>query len=151
MVDDSLSEIHGFRITPGTSIDFDDARYISPTAHFGSLPKISVVAFLFSEFTELDKDRKLQAVKTCSFVKAFVLILDFNDTPDQTDTVAPEQLPLLIGAATVYDEAATWTWDSWKTPDGWDSLRGAVDNLGIYNTTLTAGQVARLYQMQKPR
>ncbi len=61
------------------------------------------------------------------------------------------QLPLLIGAATVYDEAATWTWDSWKTPDGWDSLRGAVDNLGIYNTTLTAGQVARLYQMQKPR
>mgnify|MGYP002553118435 CR=1 FL=1 len=61
------------------------------------------------------------------------------------------QLPLLIGAATVYDEAATWEWDSWKTPDGWDSMRGAIDNLGIYNTTLTAGQVARLYQMQKPQ
>ena len=58
---------------------------------------------------------------------------------------------MLIGAATVYDEAATWEWDSWKTPDGWDSMRGAIDNLGIYNTTLTAGQVARLYQMQKPQ
>ena len=35
------------------------------------------------------------------------------------------QLPLLIGAAaTVYDEAATWEWDSWKTPDGWDSMEG---------------------------
>ena len=30
-------------------------------------------------------------------------------------------------------------------------MRGAIDNLGIYNTTLTAGQVARLYQMQKPQ
>lgn len=60
------------------------------------------------------------------------------------------QLPLLIGAATTYDEALTWEWDSWKTPEGWDSMRGAIDNLGIYNTTLTAGQVARLYQDQKP-
>lgn len=61
------------------------------------------------------------------------------------------QLPLLIGAATVYDEAMTWDWDTWKTPDGWDSMRGAIDNLGIYNTTLTAGQVARLYQQQRPQ
>lgn len=60
------------------------------------------------------------------------------------------QLPLLIGAATIYDEALTWEWDSWNSPEGWDSMRGAIDNLGIYNATLTAGQVARLYQDQKP-
>lgn len=67
-----------------------------------------------------------------------------------TSTIG-RQLPLLIGAATVYDEALTWEWDTWKMPDGWDSMRGAIDNLGIYNTTLTAGQVARLYQTQKPQ
>lgn len=74
-----------------------------------------------------------------------------------TGTIAPpyqspldKQLPLLIGAATIYDEALTWDWDSWNSPEGWDSLRGAIDNLGIYNATLTAGQIARLYQDQKP-
>lgn len=61
-----------------------------------------------------------------------------------------KQLPFLIGAATTYEEALTWTWDTWKTPDGWDSMRGAIDNFGIYNTTLTAGQIARMYQTQKP-
>lgn len=75
-----------------------------------------------------------------------------------TGSIAPayqspldRQLPLLIGAATVYDEALTWDWDGWDTPEGWDSLRGEMDNLGIYNATLTPGQIAKLYQIEKPQ
>ena len=61
------------------------------------------------------------------------------------------QLPLLIGAATIYEEALTWTWDSWNSPESWDSMVGAIDNLAIYNSTLTAGQIARIYQQQMPQ
>lgn len=61
------------------------------------------------------------------------------------------QLPLLIGAVTIYDEALTWDWDSWNTPATWGSMSGALDNLTFYNSALTPGQIARIYQQQLPQ
>lgn len=56
-------------------------------------------------------------------------------------------LPLMIGACTTYAEAVSaWTWDWAKTPDNWDGLYGAMDELKIYNIALTDGQVAKLYK-----
>ncbi|MDO9153620.1 MAG: LamG domain-containing protein [Paludibacter sp.] len=59
----------------------------------------------------------------------------------------PKTLPLIIGAATTYAEAnAEWGWWTNRNPQGWDSFIGALDELKIYNTSLSAGQVNKLYR-----
>jgi hypothetical protein len=58
-------------------------------------------------------------------------------------------LPLLIGASTTYAEANTWDWEWAKTPAAWDSFVGAIDELKVYNITLTEGQVSGLYDNEK--
>jgi len=86
---------------------------------------------------------------------------DATGKPALEGTIAPvyasptgTQIPICIGAATTYTEAlAAWTWSGWDTPDpitGWSSLEGAIDNLAVYNIALTAGQVQKLYNDQKP-
>lgn len=81
-----------------------------------------------------------------------------TDKPNLTGSMAAayqsaigKQLPLLIGAATTYEEAnAVWTgWQSWNSPTGWDCLSGALDNFKVYNIALDAGQVAKLYKDEK--
>ena len=59
-------------------------------------------------------------------------------------------LPLMIGACTTYEEAdAKWDWAWSRTPDGWDGFVGLIDELKLYNIALDAGQVAKLYSVEK--
>ena len=63
------------------------------------------------------------------------------------------KLPLLIGACTTYAEACSWSWadpSQWaKNPESWDCFYGSIDEVAIYNTVLTPGQVKKLYNTQK--
>ena len=43
---------------------------------------LSIIAFLFSKFAELDKSRKLETAKTGSMIITFVLILYLDNTTD---------------------------------------------------------------------
>ncbi|QIK58379.1 LamG domain-containing protein [Dysgonomonas sp. HDW5A] len=57
-----------------------------------------------------------------------------------------KQLPLMIGAATTYEEAlAAWNWSGWNTPTSWDHFQGAMDEIKFYNIALVEGQVKALY------
>lgn len=57
-----------------------------------------------------------------------------------------KQLPLMIGAATTYEEAlAAWNWSGWNTPTSWDHFEGAMDEIKFYNIALVEGQVKALY------
>ncbi len=57
-----------------------------------------------------------------------------------------KQLPLMIGAATTYEEAiASWNWSGWNTPTSWDHFEGAMDEIKFYNIALVKGQVKALY------
>lgn len=57
-----------------------------------------------------------------------------------------KQLPLMIGAATTYEEAlASWDWSGWDTPTSWDHFEGAMDEIKFYNIALVEGQVKALY------
>lgn len=59
-------------------------------------------------------------------------------------------LPLMIGACTTYAEAkAEWNWSWSETPKAWDGFVGAIDELKVYKTALTEGQVAKLYNDEK--
>ena len=55
-------------------------------------------------------------------------------------------LPLMIGVATTYAEATTWSWSWEKVPQNWDNFIGSLDELKLYNIALTEGQVAKLYK-----
>jgi hypothetical protein len=56
----------------------------------------------------------------------------------------------MIGACTTYEEAdAKWDWAWSRTPDGWDGFVGLIDELKLYNIALDAGQVAKLYSVEK--
>lgn len=60
------------------------------------------------------------------------------------------KLPLLIGCATTYDEAASWSWTTLPIePSGWDNYEGMIDELKVYNIALTDGQVSKLYNAEK--
>lgn len=60
------------------------------------------------------------------------------------------KLPFLIGCATTYAEASTWSWVTLPIePSGWDYFAGSLDELKIYNTALTEGQVSKLYNDEK--
>lgn len=57
-----------------------------------------------------------------------------------------KQLPLMIGAATTYEEAlAAWNWSGWNTTSSWDHFEGAMDEIKFYNIALVEGQVKALY------
>lgn len=57
-----------------------------------------------------------------------------------------KQLPLMIGAATTYEEAlAAWNWSGWNTPSSWDHFEGTMDEIKFYNIALVEGQVKALY------
>lgn len=57
-----------------------------------------------------------------------------------------KQLPLMIGAATTYEEAlASWNWSGWNTPTSWDHFEGSMDEIKFYNIALVEGQVKALY------
>lgn len=57
-----------------------------------------------------------------------------------------KQLPLMIGAATTYEEAvASWDWSGWSTPESWNYFEGAMDEIKFYNIALVDGQVKALY------
>ena len=53
-------------------------------------------------------------------------------------------LPLMIGVATTFAEANSWSWAWDKVPASWDYFHGTLDELQVYNVALTAGQVAKL-------
>jgi hypothetical protein len=69
--------------------------------------------------------------------------------PNLTGTMAPfaRTLPLMIGAGFTYAEgmAAMGTDEWWKTRQAFPHFVGAMDELKIYNITLTDGQVLKLY------
>lgn len=55
------------------------------------------------------------------------------------------KLPIFIGTGTSYAEAkAAWDWEWKETPEAWSWMFGSIDELGVYNVALTAGQVAKL-------
>lgn len=59
------------------------------------------------------------------------------------------KLPLMIGTATIYDEAkAAWDWGGWDNPSSWDYFQGAMDEFKFYNAAITAGQVKWLYNKE---
>lgn len=57
-------------------------------------------------------------------------------------------LPLMVGAATTYEEATNVIGGS-HTADNWGCLRGSIDNFAIYNIALSKLQVVKLYNDQK--
>lgn len=65
-------------------------------------------------------------------------------------TASGAQLPFLIGAATTYAEAASWSWSSNPIlPEAWDSFYGMMDEIRVFNTTLSPGQILKLYNDEK--
>lgn len=57
-------------------------------------------------------------------------------------------LPVMVGAATTYEEATTVIGGT-HTAENWGCLRGAIDNFAIYNVALSDLQVHKLYNDQK--
>ncbi len=85
-------------------------------------------------------------------------VWDANGKPQlAANTLAPEfvstlgtKLPMLIGCATTFEEAASWSWTTLPIlPTGWDNYVGSIDELKVYNIALTAGQVSKLYNAEK--
>lgn len=65
-------------------------------------------------------------------------------------TTSGAQLPFLIGCATTYTEAASWSWSTNPIlPEAWDSFYGIMDEIRVFNTTLTQGQILKLYNDEK--
>lgn len=96
---------------------------------------------------------------TCAFYVDGVLTKTWNaeTNGNLAGSLAPEfeglsgRLPLMIGANTTYEGAvANFGWEGWDIPSEWGCFYGAIDNLAYYNTALTTGQVAKLYNSQKP-
>ncbi len=72
--------------------------------------------------------------------------LSSNSWASYTSTTG--QLPIFIGLSTSEAEAtAAWNWE-WNS-DSLGAFYGAIDNLGLYNVALTAGQVKKLYKDKK--
>lgn len=57
-------------------------------------------------------------------------------------------LPMMIGAATTYEEATTVI-EGTHTAENWGCLRGTIDNFAIYNVALSELQVTKLHDDQK--
>lgn len=71
-----------------------------------------------------------------------------NQAPAYSSSLG-KQLPLMIGAATTYEEAlAAWNWSGWNTPTSWDHFEGMMDEIKFYNTALESGQVQWLYNQE---
>jgi len=66
----------------------------------------------------------------------------------------PGPQPFLIGCVATDDELANdpdTPWMTWgQTPTSFGYFKGAIDELKIYNTALTDGQVSKLYINEKP-
>lgn len=60
----------------------------------------------------------------------------------------PAPQPFLIGCVATDTELATWSWT--ETPLTLGYFKGAIDELKIYKTPLTDGQVSKLYNDEKP-
>lgn len=66
---------------------------------------------------------------------------------------APVAQPFIIGCCATDDELANDVgvgWMSWTTKANFGYFKGVVDELKIYNTALTDGQVSKLYKDEKP-
>lgn len=61
---------------------------------------------------------------------------------------APDPQPFLIGMVATEAEIGTWSWT--ETPTTIGHFKGAIDELKIYSTALTEGQVSKLYTDEKP-
>jgi hypothetical protein len=60
----------------------------------------------------------------------------------------PAPQPFIIGCVATDTEIASWAWT--ETPTSLGYFKGAIDELKIYNIALTNGQVAKLYNDEKP-
>lgn len=61
-----------------------------------------------------------------------------------------KKLPFLIGCATTFEEVTSWAWTTLPvTPAQWDGYIGQMDEVKIYTTSLTEGQVKKLYNDEK--
>lgn len=60
-----------------------------------------------------------------------------------------KDLPLMVGAATTYEEASSQWTGTWNTEATWSCMRGAIDNLAIYKTALRDLQIDKLYNDEK--
>jgi hypothetical protein len=65
-----------------------------------------------------------------------------------TQTLDPAPQPFIIGCIATDTEIASWAWT--ETPTSLGYFKGAIDELKIYNIALTNGQVAKLYNDEKP-
>jgi hypothetical protein len=66
---------------------------------------------------------------------------------------APGPQPFLIGCVATDEELATDTavgWMDWTTAANFGFFKGAIDELKLYNISLTEGQVSKLYTDEKP-
>lgn len=66
---------------------------------------------------------------------------------------APGPQPFLIGCVATDDELANDVgvgWMGWTTAANFGYFKGTIDELKIYNTALTDGQVSKLYNDEKP-
>ncbi len=59
-----------------------------------------------------------------------------------------KELPFIIGAVATNAEAETFDWG--VTPENHGYFKGVIDELKVYSTPLTAGQVTKLYNDEKP-
>ncbi|MDR1416301.1 MAG: LamG domain-containing protein, partial [Prevotellaceae bacterium] len=76
-----------------------------------------------------------------------------EDKPNLQGTIAPNEgaWPLTIGTFYSFNGAVNGDWDGWAnaTPEEWNSyFVGAIDELKVYNTALTEGQVSGLYNSE---
>lgn len=62
--------------------------------------------------------------------------------------VDPGPQPFIIGCVATDAQLATWSWT--ETPATLGYFKGAIDELKIYNTPLTDGQIMKLYNDEKP-
>jgi hypothetical protein len=58
------------------------------------------------------------------------------------------QLPFMIGCATTYAEASTWSWSGWETASTWYCYSGIMDEIKFYNIALSQGQITYLYSLE---
>lgn len=62
----------------------------------------------------------------------------------------PAPQPLIIGCVATDAELASDDFSSWLSADNLGYFKGVIDELKIYNTALTDGQVSKLYNSEKP-
>ncbi|MBN2814583.1 MAG: LamG domain-containing protein [Bacteroidales bacterium] len=61
---------------------------------------------------------------------------------------SPEPQPFMIGCVATDAQIATWEWT--ETPTSLGYFKGAIDELKIYNIALSAGQIIKFHNHEKP-